>query len=97
MEANNSSVLSYLNDGVKGTNRYQEHPIKLVQDLLTHQETHVIITNQQHYSMYQHMHLEQAKLKNQPETYAILDLRLAASKLNHVAYLRYKSHQARSP
>ena len=29
-EANNSSVLSYLNDGVKGTNRYQEHPIKLV-------------------------------------------------------------------
>ena len=29
-ESNHSSVLSYLNDGVKGTNRYQEHPILLV-------------------------------------------------------------------
>ena len=93
-EANNSSVLSYLNDGVKGANRYQEHRMKLAQDLLTCQETHVILTNQRLYNMYQHVHLEQAKLKHQPETYAIMDLRLDASKLNHVAYLRYKSRQA---
>ena len=58
---------------------------------------HVILTNQRLYNMHQHMHLEQAKLKDQPETYAIMDLCLAASKLNHVAYLRYKSRQARSP
>ena len=29
-ESNHASVLSYLNNGAKGTNRYQEHPILLV-------------------------------------------------------------------
>ena len=42
------------------------------------------------------MRLEQARLKNQPDTFLIKDLRLAASKLNHETYLRYKARQARS-
>ena len=36
-ESNHSSVLSYLNDGVKGTNIYQEHPMLLIRDLLSRQ------------------------------------------------------------
>ena len=37
-ESNHSSVLIYLNDGVKGTNTYQEHPMILVCDLLARQQ-----------------------------------------------------------
>jgi hypothetical protein len=95
-ESNHSSVLSYLNDGVKGTNRYQEHPILLVRDLLTRQQTHVLLTNIRLHNGVQNMRLEQARLKNQPDTFLIKDLRLAASKLNHETYLRYKARQARS-
>ena len=96
-ESNHSSVLSYLNDGVKGTNTYQEHPILLVSDLLTRQQTHVLLTNVRLHNSVQHMRLEQVRLKNQPDTIFIKDLRLAASKLNHESYLRYKSRLARSP
>ena len=96
-ESNHSSVLSYLNDGVKGTNRYQEHPILLVRDLLTRQQTKVLLTNQRLHNSVQHMKFELAKLQNQPTTYAVTDLRLAASKLNREAYLRYKLYQLYSP
>ena len=82
---------------MKGTNRYQEHPILLVRDLLTRQQTHVLLTNQRLHNSLQRMKLEQAKLLNQPNTYSVNDLRLASSKLNHEAYLRYKSSQSRSP
>ena len=96
-ESNHSSVLSYLNDGVKGTNTYQEHPILLVRDLLTRQQTHVLLTNVRLHNSVQHMRLEQVRLKNQPDTIFIKDLRLAASKLNHESYLCYKSRLAHSP
>ena len=41
------------------------------------------------------MELELGKSQNQPNMYAVTDLRLGASKMNHVAYLRYKSCQLR--
>ena len=94
-ESNHSSVLSYLNDGVRGTKTYQEHPMLLVRDLLARQQKHVIPTNQRLHNMHQNMKIEQAKLANQPVTFAVSDLKLAASKLNHVGYLSYKSQQAR--
>ena len=84
-KSNHSSVLGYLNDSVKGINRYQEHPILLVRDLLTRQQTHFLLTNQRLHNSLQRMKLEQAKLQNQPDTYSVNDLRLAASKLNHEA------------
>ena len=94
-ESNHSSVLCYLNDGVRVTNTYQEHPMLLVRDLLARQQKHVILTNQRLHNMHQNMKIEQAKLAKQPFTFAVSDLKLAASKLNHVAYLSYKSEQAR--
>ena len=70
-ESNHSSVLSYLNDGVKGTNTYQEHPMLLVRDLLSRQQKHVILTNKRIYGMHRHMKIEQAKLKKQPVTFGV--------------------------
>jgi len=96
-ESNHSSVLSDLNDGIKGTNRYQEHPILLVQDLLTRQKTHVLIANQRFHNSVQHMKLERAKSQLQSVTYGMNDLKFAASKLNHETCLRYKLRQPRSP
>ena len=94
-ESNHSSVLSYLNDGVKGTNRYEEHPMLLIRDLLSRQQKHVSLTNKRLFGMHQHMRIEQAKLKNQPNTFSVSDLMVAASWLNHEYYRRYKSQQAR--
>ena len=94
LESNHSSVLCYLNDGVKVTKIYQEPPMLLVRDLLGRQQKHVILTNQRLFNMHQNMKIEQAKLAKQPFTFAVSDLKLAVSKLNHVAYLSYKSKQA---
>ena len=44
--------------------------------------------------MHKHMKIEQAKLKKQPGTFGVSDLKVAASMLNHEYYLRYKSQQA---
>ena len=95
-EANHSSVLSYLNNGSKGINRYREHPIFLVKDLLLRQQAHLVKVNARLYRSDQLMSLELTQLEKNPNTHLNTDLQVAAGHLNHETYLRYKSNSLRA-
>ena len=62
----------------------------LIRNLSKRQEKHVILINIKLFKMEQHMKIERAKLKLEPDIDVIKDLRKATMKLNHVAYERYK-------
>ena len=49
-ESNHSSVLSFLNEGLKGQNYYCEDPHTLVKDLFNRQKRHIIKWNQAMYN-----------------------------------------------
>ena len=94
-EANHSSVLSYLNNGIRSSNNYTEQPILLIRDLLRRQQHHVVLTNKRLGGMMQNMAVEQAKLALEPQSAAIKDLIMASMTLNEPTYVRYKRNVGR--
>ena len=95
-EVNHSSVLSYLNNGEKGINRYREHPVLLVRDLMGRQQTHSARINNRLHRSIQIVMMEIDQLLGNPDTHLNRDLILAARFLNKETYLRYKSHALRA-
>ena len=84
-----------LNGGNKFGNRFCEHPIVLIRELLKRQKKHVAMTNERLFNMSKHMSVELYKLKNGPKTSPNLDLIEMATVLNLKSYERYKRFQMR--
>ena len=61
-ESNHSSILVYLNDGIKNGNLYCEKPQTLVKDLFMRQDKHVIKWNQQIYDESNNLLLLRSKI-----------------------------------
>lgn len=86
----------FFNGGHTKTNTYQETPIRVVRDLLSCGFNSVIITNKILYQMHQDMAVERAVLQQQPHTKEVLDLHLAAARLNLPTYKSYKSFRMKT-
>ena len=90
-ESNNSSLLSYLNDGKKGVNDYNMHAHEFCRDVLGRQSNHVNLTNQRLFNMHMKLKVELRVLSSEPRTTNNDILIKAASKLNLPTYQRFKT------
>ena len=89
-ESNNSSLLSYLNDGVKGFNSYNMHAHDFCRDLLGRQSNHVDKTNELLFKMRLKLKVELKKLADEPRTSTVDVLIKAASTVNLPTYERFR-------
>ena len=95
-EINHMSTLTYLNDGDRSSNKYCEHPITLIRDLLHRQQRHTRQKNQKLFGWKQSMEIEVANLQASPDTSLRDDLLLASRSLNFKVYESYKRFQLRA-
>ena len=95
-EINHSSVLTYLNEGDKYSNKYCEYPVTLIRDLLKRQQKHCRMKNVKLLGWNQDMEIERANLQLEVETTMRNDLIHAASELNYGSYQQYKRFQLRA-
>ena len=84
-----------INNGHCHGNKYCEHPILLIRDLLKQQQTYVLLTNKCLFGRHQHMVIELEKLKLEPIMVTNGELIKVASKLNEPTYSCYKLFRAR--
>ena len=90
-EQNNRSIISHHNPGVaKGENTYCEHLVTLIKVLLQLQKECVATTNQLLKGMCQKIWVEIGRLKNDPQTCLVQDLRKASTMLCLPIYECYK-------
>ena len=78
----------------KNTNKYCEHPITLIRDLLKRQHKHLLKKNTLLFDCAQAMKIKVANLKSDQETVMRNDLLRVASDLNYNTYKKYKLYQA---
>ena len=93
LESNHQSVLSFLNDGLKGTNYYFETPAMLMRDLLARQNKHIKIINGLLHGMNQRMDVTIAGLMREEQTEHAVELLSAARNLIEQEYKTYASNK----
>ena len=95
-EQNHSSALVFLNDGDRGKNKYCQHLVTLIKDLLRREQWRRNKSNELIFKLNQELSIEVSRLRRAPQTETNKDLITAADTLNHNAFVRYKKHRLRA-